>query len=71
MFKIEVILLLVFISSISAHQWTEISGALSDVTGSPNYLAGVTSVSATYHCAQPCNGNWVKVTENLRQADAK
>ena len=70
MFKIAVILLLVFISSISGHEWTEIPGGLKDITGSPNYLWGVDSGDAIYRCAQPCTGNWAKIPGGLRQVDA-
>ena len=70
MIKIAVILLLAFISSILGHQWTEINGSLKDVTGSPNYLWGVSSIEAIYRCAQPCTGIWVHVPGHLKQVDA-
>ena len=70
MFNIEVVLLLVFISSISGHQWTEIPGGLKDITGSPNYLWGVSSNNNIYQCAQPCTGSWVNVPGKLSQVDA-
>ena len=70
MFKIAVVLLLGFISSISGHQWTEIPGGLKDIAGSPNYLWGVSSNDNIYRCAQPCTGSWVNVPRGLREIDA-
>ena len=65
-----VILLSFLISSVFCHEWTQISGGLTCITGSVNHVWGTTAQDHIYRCSQPCNGNWVRIDGALRQVDA-
>uniref|UniRef100_A0A1X7SJD4 Uncharacterized protein n=1 Tax=Amphimedon queenslandica TaxID=400682 RepID=A0A1X7SJD4_AMPQE len=67
--KIIVILLSFLTSSIFCHEWAQISGGLTCITGSVNHVWGTTAQDHIYRCSQPCNGNWVRIDGGLRQVD--
>ena len=68
--KIIVILLSFLISSVFCHEWTQIAGGLTSITGSVNHVWGTNSQHYIYRCSQPCTGNWVRIGGLLRQVDA-
>ena len=68
--KIIFLLAALLISSVYCHEWTQISGGLTCITGSINHVWGVNAQDYIYRCSQLCNGNWVRIDGHLRQVDA-